>query len=113
MPHDPDLVLLILQTSVSLIVANLSVVIAFLCRIGTEETATFSPNELKSIITFGSQPIRQRAQHDPVCPAMIVGIETTTVTLDDFGKLRREDGNGEDAEVLPEMPDKPAPLAVA
>ena len=90
------------QTSVSLIVANLSVVVAFLFRINTEETSTFSPKELKSIITFGSQPIRLRAQRDSLQPTTVVGIETTTVILDDFGTYPQEAGkrpkNHDDAE---------------
>ncbi|KAF8437246.1 hypothetical protein L210DRAFT_3682683, partial [Boletus edulis BED1] len=43
------------------VVANLSVVVAFLFRISTEETPTPAPLELKSIITFGSHPaLRKR-----------------------------------------------------
>lgn len=99
------------QTSVSLIVANLSVVVAFLFRINTEETSTFSPKQLKSIITFGSRPIRIRGQRDPLQSATVVGIETTTVMLHDFGTHRSEDikenGNGGDAEALTHMPAKP------
>ncbi|KAF8138905.1 hypothetical protein EV363DRAFT_1315109 [Boletus edulis] len=68
------------ETSVSLIVANLSVVVAFLFRISTEETPTPAPLELKYIITFGSQPLRKR---DPLVTT-VIGVETTTIKMDDF-----------------------------
>jgi len=95
----------IIETSVCLIVANLSVVVAFFFRIGTEETAAFSPSELKAIVTFGSQPLRQRARHDPL-RSTVVDIETTTVVLDDAGGVRKETGSCGDTETLPESPAK-------
>jgi len=100
----------IVETSVCLIVANLSVVVAFFFRIGTEETTAFSPSELKSVVTFGSQPLRQRARHDPL-RSTVVDIETTTVVLDDFGGVRKDPRNGEDTETLPELPTKSTLLA--
>ncbi|KAF8138909.1 hypothetical protein EV363DRAFT_1445685 [Boletus edulis] len=64
------------------VVANLSVVVAFLLfRISTEETPTPAPLELKSIITFGSQPaLRKR---EPLV-TRVIGVETTTIKMDDF-----------------------------
>jgi len=95
------------ETSVSLIVANLSVIVAFLFRIGTEETVAFSPKELKSIVTFGSQPIRPRIQRDPYHVATLAGVEATTVALDDFGTVPSSGikaGSGSDLEA--DMPAK-------
>ena len=83
--------------------ANLSVIVAFLFRISAEETATFSPKELESIVIFGAQPVRQRVQRDSHYPATVVGIETTTVVLDDFGMFpstgRKDSGRGGNLEV--------------
>ena len=98
-----------------MIVASLSVVVALLFRINTEETSTFSPKELKSIITIGSQPIRPRAQRDPLQSTTMVGIETMTVILDDFGTYPREaekrPENHNDTEACtPPVPVKPALL---
>ncbi|KAI6156816.1 hypothetical protein BKA82DRAFT_148391, partial [Pisolithus tinctorius] len=90
------------EVSISLIVANLSVVVAFLFRISTEETTTPALPELKSIVTIGSQPIRKRPQVNPFSPStMVVTIETTTIKLDDFSTSpEREAGkDGNDAEV--------------
>ena len=99
-----------------MIVASLTVVVAFLFRINTEETSTFSPKELKSIITIGSQPIRLRAQRDPLQSTTVIGIETTTVILDDFGTYPREvekqPENHNDAEAcMPPLPAKPVLLS--
>ncbi|KAI5996839.1 hypothetical protein F5J12DRAFT_725483, partial [Pisolithus orientalis] len=80
----------IVEVSVSLIVANLSVVVAFLFRISTEETSTPASLELKSIITFGSLPIRERTQLGP--STMVIGIETTTIQLDDFQCISQGSG---------------------
>ncbi|KIO02115.1 hypothetical protein M404DRAFT_1002542 [Pisolithus tinctorius Marx 270] len=86
----------------SLIVANLSVVVAFLFRITTEENATPAPLEFKSIITIGSWPTRKRAELDPLSTsAIVVLIETTTIQLDDFGMSPKQvagrDGNDAEA----------------
>ena len=92
--------------------ANLSVIVAFFFRISTEETTTFSPKELRSIVTFGSQPVRPRVQCDSHYPATVVGVETTTVILDDFGTLpstgRKGSGRGSDLEA--DMHTKPGLL---
>lgn len=86
------------QASISLIVASLSVVVAFLFRISTEETATFSPKSLKSRITFGSQPIRNRVQPGPLQSTTLVGVETTTtIKLDDLGTHSKGVGEYTDA----------------
>ncbi|KAI6156778.1 hypothetical protein BKA82DRAFT_1002513 [Pisolithus tinctorius] len=74
----------IVESSVGLVVANLSVVVAFLFRISTEETTAPAPLELKSIITFGSQPIRKRTPRNPLSmSATVVAIETQTIKVDD------------------------------
>ena len=77
--------------------ANLSVVIAFFFRIGTEETAAFSAGELKSIVTFGSRPFRIRAP----LHSTVADIETTTDELDASGGELRTGG---DTEALPKKP---------
>ncbi|KAI5996831.1 hypothetical protein F5J12DRAFT_346201 [Pisolithus orientalis] len=90
------------EVSISLIVANLSVVVAFFFRISTEETSTPVLPELKSIVTIGSQPIRKRPQVDPLSSStMVVTIETTTIQLDDFSTSpkRAAGKDGNDAEV--------------
>ncbi|KAI6156779.1 hypothetical protein BKA82DRAFT_1002514 [Pisolithus tinctorius] len=101
----------IIESSTSLIVANLSVVVAFLFRISTEDSSTPAPLEFKSIITFGSQPIRTREQHDPPSPStVVVGIETSTIRLVDFSisSIQAARGDGSDAEAASiETLDKP------
>ncbi|KAI5996847.1 hypothetical protein F5J12DRAFT_957417 [Pisolithus orientalis] len=73
------------EVSVSLIVANLNVVVAFLFHISTEEQATPAPLELSSIITIGSQSTRKRVQCDPLSlSTMEAAIEIQTIKLDDF-----------------------------
>ncbi|KAI5996852.1 hypothetical protein F5J12DRAFT_346667 [Pisolithus orientalis] len=88
----------IVEVSVSLIVANLSVVVAFLFRISSEETASPAPLELKSTITFGSRPIRKRTPFDPLSEStIVVAIEPTTIKPDDFNTSPKQaagnDGN--------------------
>ncbi|KAI5986031.1 hypothetical protein F5J12DRAFT_728914, partial [Pisolithus orientalis] len=93
----------IAEFSVSLIVANLSVVVAFFFHISTEETATPAPLELKSIITFGSLPTRKRIQRDPLSTLTVVdGIETSTIEVDDLPTTPKKvaEGGGNDAEVV-------------
>ncbi|KAI6156791.1 hypothetical protein BKA82DRAFT_148493, partial [Pisolithus tinctorius] len=107
----------IVELSISLIVANLSVVVAFLFRISTEESTTPAPLELKSIITFGSQPIRKRAPFDPLStPTMMVGIETSTIRLDgcSTSPTRAAGKGGQDPEAVSlEMLSKPGPFGDA
>lgn len=92
--------------------ANLSVVVAFLFRIGTEETATFQPKALKSRITFGSLPIRKKVYRDPLQSTTAVSGESTTMILDDVGKnpmeveSERKDSN-EAESLMPQAPAKP------
>ena len=93
-----------------MIVANLSVVVAFFFRIGTEETTAFSAGGVKSIVTFGSQPLRMRALRDPL-QSTVGDIETTSVELNGAGEVRKEIRISGDTEAFPEMPAKPAPLA--
>ncbi|KAI6156977.1 hypothetical protein BKA82DRAFT_142356, partial [Pisolithus tinctorius] len=93
----------IAEFSVSLIVANLSVVVAFFFHISTEETATPAPLELKSIITFGSLPTRKRIQRDPLSTLTVVdGIETSTLEVDDLPTTPKKvaGGGGNDAKVV-------------
>ncbi|KIO02121.1 hypothetical protein M404DRAFT_148358, partial [Pisolithus tinctorius Marx 270] len=107
----------IVELSVSLIVANLSVVVAFLFRISTEESTTPASLELKSIITIGSPPIRKRPPLDPLSTsAMTVGIETTTIILDDFSTspMRATERDDKDAEAVSlETLSKPRPFCDA
>jgi hypothetical protein len=75
------------EVSVSLIVANLSVVVAFFMSMSAEDDES-SPEPLKfvSIITFGSQP-RRRGVSDPLATT-VIGIETTTIKLTDLPHSR-------------------------
>ncbi|KAG1886530.1 hypothetical protein F4604DRAFT_1276779 [Suillus subluteus] len=71
------------EASVSLIVANLSVVVAFLLSLSTDdETSSSTPWTVTSIITFGSQPKRRRVT-DPLATT-VIGVETTTIKLTDL-----------------------------
>lgn len=81
------------ESSVSLIVANLSVVVAFLLRMSAEDDSSSpAPWKLSSIITFGSQP-RRRHFSDPLATTMI-GVETTTIRLTDLpGASALKNGN--------------------
>ncbi|KAI5996906.1 hypothetical protein F5J12DRAFT_852788 [Pisolithus orientalis] len=107
----------IVEFSTSLIVANLTVVVAFIFRISAEETSAPTSLEFKSIITFGSQPIRKRPQRDPLATsAMVVAIETQTIKVDDFSmspqRVAERDGNDTEAASI-ETLTKPAPLCDA
>ncbi|KAG2035792.1 hypothetical protein BDR03DRAFT_983437 [Suillus americanus] len=75
------------EVSVSLIVANLSVVVVFFLKMSTEDD-TSSPAPLKStpIITFGSQPRRRRFR-DPLATT-VVNVEATTIKLVDLPETR-------------------------
>ncbi|KAI5996868.1 hypothetical protein F5J12DRAFT_957454, partial [Pisolithus orientalis] len=93
----------IVESSVGLVVANLSVVVAFLFRISTEETTAPAPLELKSIITFGSQPIRKRTPRNPLSmSAMVVAIETKTIKIDDSSTFPKQAAgrDSDDAETV-------------
>ncbi|KAI5996850.1 hypothetical protein F5J12DRAFT_895993 [Pisolithus orientalis] len=93
----------IVELSISLTVANLSVVVALLFRISTEESTTPASLELKSIITIGSPPNRRRPPLDPLSTsAMMVEIETTTIILDDFSTspTRATEIDDKDAEAV-------------
>ncbi|EIW80919.1 hypothetical protein CONPUDRAFT_137053 [Coniophora puteana RWD-64-598 SS2] len=57
----------IVEMSVSLIVANLSVIIAFLCRIGQDSSnEPVDRSETSQIVTFGAVPSRRRIDILPV-----------------------------------------------
>ncbi|KAG1794460.1 uncharacterized protein HD556DRAFT_1443028 [Suillus plorans] len=68
----------IVEASVSLIVANLSVVVAFFFHLSAEENST--PG---SIVTFGSLP--KRRVRDPLATT-ISGIESTPIVLEDLSE---------------------------
>ena len=85
----------------SLIVANLSVVIAFLFRIGTENSATVAPKQLRSRITFGSGPTRKKnIHHDPFQSTTMLSAESPTVHIDDSSAYSKKPSDGNEAEVL-------------
>ncbi|KAG1866211.1 hypothetical protein F4604DRAFT_1779364 [Suillus subluteus] len=70
----------IVETSVSLIVANLSVVVTFFLRMGAEDdTSSPAPLKFTPIITIGSQP-RRRHFSDPLAMT-VINVETTTINL--------------------------------
>ncbi|KIK32730.1 hypothetical protein CY34DRAFT_18840 [Suillus luteus UH-Slu-Lm8-n1] len=71
-----------IEASISLIVANLSVVIAFLFNLNAEDDAPSSP---APIITFGSLP-RKRV-HDPLAMTF-TDAGTTAVVLEDLSESR-------------------------
>ncbi|KAI6156755.1 hypothetical protein BKA82DRAFT_166109, partial [Pisolithus tinctorius] len=107
----------IVEFSTSLIVANLTVVVAFIFRISAEETSAPTSLEFKSIITFGSQPIRKRPQRDPLATsAMVVAIETQTIKVDDFSmssqRVAERDGNDTESASVDTL-SKPGPLCDA
>ncbi|KAG1872925.1 hypothetical protein DFJ58DRAFT_910531 [Suillus subalutaceus] len=68
----------IVEASLSLIVANLSVVVAFIFRISSDDD---SPSNPTPIITFGGQ-------HRTRIAATRVAIETTTIVLEDLSESR-------------------------
>ncbi|KAG1805507.1 hypothetical protein EV424DRAFT_1544352 [Suillus variegatus] len=69
------------ETSVSLIVANLSVVVAFFLRMSAkDDTPSPVPWQSSPIITIGSLPIRRHRFNDPLATTAI-GIDTTTIRL--------------------------------
>ncbi|KAG2356952.1 hypothetical protein BDR07DRAFT_1421775 [Suillus spraguei] len=70
------------ETSVSLIVANSSVVVAFFLRMSTEDDTSSPAPLFTPVMTFGSQPIRRHIK-DPLATA-VIGVETTTIRLTDF-----------------------------
>jgi len=86
---------------VSLIVANLSVVVAFFMSMSSEdETSSPAPLKFSSIITFGSQPRRRRVS-DPLATT-VIGVETTTIKLTDLPDSRSsplKSGNTDDISV--------------
>jgi hypothetical protein len=90
-----------IEASVSLIVANLSVVVAFFMSMSSEdETSSPAPLKFSSIITFGSQPRRRRVS-DPLATT-VIGVETTTIKLTDLPDSRSsplKSGNTDDISV--------------
>ncbi|KAG1884278.1 hypothetical protein F4604DRAFT_201953 [Suillus subluteus] len=72
----------IVEASMSLIVANLSVVVAFIFHLKAEED---SPSTPIPIVTFGSQP-RKRVR-DPLATTFI-GAESTPIVLEDLSESR-------------------------
>ncbi|KAG2144229.1 hypothetical protein DEU56DRAFT_235986 [Suillus clintonianus] len=87
----------IVEASVSLIVANLSVVVAFLCRLSTEDDAPASP-PAAPIITFGSQPARKRVR-DPLATTF-TGAEIATIVLEDQYETRPRSLKTSDADEI-------------
>ncbi|KAG2747542.1 hypothetical protein P692DRAFT_20834569 [Suillus brevipes Sb2] len=71
-----------IEASISLIVANLSVVIAFIFNLNTEDDAPSAP---APIVTFGSLP-RKRVR-DPLAMTF-TDVETTAVVLEDLSESR-------------------------
>ncbi|KAG1733113.1 hypothetical protein EDB19DRAFT_1731614 [Suillus lakei] len=70
------------EASMSLIVANLSVTVAFFCRLSTEDDA---PSSSVPIRTFGSPP-RKRVRN-PLATTF-TGTETTVMVLEDLSESR-------------------------
>ncbi|KAG2104354.1 uncharacterized protein F5147DRAFT_704035 [Suillus discolor] len=69
------------ETSVSLIVANLNVVVAFFLRMSAkDDTPSPVPWQSSPVITIGSLPIRRHRFNDPLATTTI-GIDTTTIRL--------------------------------
>jgi hypothetical protein len=62
----------------SLIVANLSVIIAFVFRLHSEDDSSSTPTP---VITFGGQ---NRTRITPTC----IAVETTTIVLEDLSESR-------------------------
>lgn len=67
------------ETSVSLIVASLSVVVAFFLRMSAKDD-TPSPWQSSPVITIGSLPIRRHRFNDPLATTAM-GIDTATIRL--------------------------------
>ncbi|KAG0702277.1 hypothetical protein DFH29DRAFT_875316 [Suillus ampliporus] len=87
------------ETSVSLIVANLSVVVAFfLCNSAEDDTSSPAPLELKSVITFGSPPRKRRV--GDTFATTVIGVETTTIQLTDLHKSRPSALKNDDADEI-------------
>ncbi|KAG1884276.1 hypothetical protein F4604DRAFT_1676930 [Suillus subluteus] len=83
-----------IEASMSLIVANLSVVVAFIFNLKAEEE---SPSLPTPIVTFGSQP-RKRVR-DPLATTFI-GVESTPIVLEDLsGSGPRSLKTGDDDEI--------------
>ncbi|KAG2095835.1 hypothetical protein BD769DRAFT_1369658, partial [Suillus cothurnatus] len=72
----------VVETSGSLIIANLGVVVAFIFRLKAEED---SPSTLAPIITFGSQPMRR--VRDPLATTF-TGPESIPIVLEDLSESR-------------------------
>ncbi|KIK42336.1 hypothetical protein CY34DRAFT_12459 [Suillus luteus UH-Slu-Lm8-n1] len=80
--------------SLSLIVANLSVVVAFIFHLSAEDESTSTPSH---IVTFGSQP-RKRVRDPGVLSTPVkflvrlattfTGVENTPIVLEDFPESR-------------------------
>ncbi|KAG1821065.1 uncharacterized protein BJ212DRAFT_977470 [Suillus subaureus] len=71
------------EISVTLIVANLSVVVAFSLRMSAEDvTSSPAPLKFTSIVTFGSQPRRRRLSDS--LATTVINVETTTIKLVDL-----------------------------
>jgi hypothetical protein len=78
------------EASISLIVANLSVVVVFMFRLKAEED---SPSTPTPIVTFGSQP-RKRFR-DPLATTF-TGAESTLIVLEDLSESRPPLKTGDD-----------------
>lgn len=68
----------IVEASVSLIVANLSVIVAFIFRLHSEDDSSSTPTP---VITFSGQ---NRTRITPTC----IAVETTTIVLEDLSEAR-------------------------
>ncbi|KAG1819111.1 uncharacterized protein BJ212DRAFT_72835 [Suillus subaureus] len=81
----------IVEASMSLIVANLSVVVAFIFRLSSDDD---SPSNPTPIITFGGQ-------HRTRMAATRVAVETTTIVLEDLSESRlRSMKTSDDDEII-------------
>jgi len=84
----------VVEMSITLIVASLSVLVAFCSRIGTDNQNSSSSGS-RSIITFGSIPIRltrRRRPHDPLTPTIDIGVEYTMDTFSEHQVKLPEEG---------------------
>ncbi|KAG2356669.1 hypothetical protein BDR07DRAFT_1491644 [Suillus spraguei] len=70
----------IVEASMSLIVANLSVVVAFIFHLKAEEE---TPSTSTPILTFGSQP---RKRHRDPLATNFTGVESTPIVLEDLSE---------------------------
>ncbi|KIK42300.1 hypothetical protein CY34DRAFT_153491 [Suillus luteus UH-Slu-Lm8-n1] len=70
------------EASLSLVVANLNVVVAFIFHLSAEDESTYTPSP---VVTFGSQP-RKRVR-DPLATTF-TGVGSTPIVLEDLSESR-------------------------